>query len=83
MKNLRQLCMAVILTLMLTAHTFAGQMPTTVTDPQPPSSSAASMTTDGQINTLVAGQIHTTSSEVVDPVTEIAISLLQSVLPLF
>jgi hypothetical protein len=38
---------------MLTVHTFAGQMHTTVIDPPPP----PSVTTDGQMDTPVTGQI--------------------------
>lgn len=74
MKNLRQLCVAVVLTLIAAVHTFAGQIPTTITDPPPPASATSMM---------IDGQIHTTSGEAADPVAEIAISLLQSVLPLF
>jgi hypothetical protein len=61
---------AVILTLVVTAHTFAGQIHTTITDPPPPPIETES-------------QMETGSSEAVDPVTEMAISLLQSVMPLF
>lgn len=86
MKNLRQLCVAVVLTLVVAAHTFAGDMHTLVADPPPPSA-------DGDIHTLVAdappptaatdGQMDTMSSEAIDPVTETVLSLLQSVLTLF
>ena len=77
MKNIRHFCAAVTLTLILALHSFAGQIETGITDPPPPSAA------DGQIETGIAGQITTGSSEAVDPVTEIALSLLQSVLPLF
>ena len=79
MKNLRQLCVVVILTLVLTVGTSAGQIETTFTGPPP----APSIATEGQIETTITGQIQTGSNEAVDPVTEMAISLLQSVLPLF
>ncbi len=68
MKNPRNLCVAVVLTLMLTVHTFAGQMHTLSIDPPPPSAD---------------GQMETGSSEAVDPATQVALSLLQSVMSLF
>jgi hypothetical protein len=78
MKNIRQFCAAVALACVFTLSTFAGQMETGITEPPPPAS-----TTDGQMETGIAGQITTGSSEAVDPVTEIALSLLQNLLPLF
>jgi Spy/CpxP family protein refolding chaperone len=76
MKKLKSLCGAVVLTLLLALPVFAGQMTTTVADPPPP-------TADGQMTTTIAGQMQTGSSEAVDPVTQVALSLLQSVLSLF
>lgn len=78
MRNLRQLCVAAVLTLIVAAHTFAGDMHTTITAPPQPSA------TDGQMETTVVGQMTTWSSETaVDPVTQVALSLLQSVISLF
>lgn len=71
MRNLRQLCVAVVLTLVVTVHTFAGQIHTLIVDPPPP----PPVETEGQMTTG--------SSEAIDPITETTISLLQSVLPLF
>lgn len=68
MKNMRLLCAAVMLTLVLASQTFAGQMETLIVSPPPPSS---------------AGQMQTGTSEAIDPVTQIALSLLQSVMSLF
>ena len=68
MKNLRQLCVAFLLTLTLTLSAFAGQIDTTFAPPPAPS---------------VAGQIDTTSSDAVDPVMQMALNVLQSVLSLF
>jgi hypothetical protein len=81
MKTLRQLCVASALTLALTLPAFAGEISTTVASPQP----APAVTTDGDIETGVAGQIEIGSSEATaaDSVTEIALNLLQSVLSLF
>ena len=80
MKNLKSLFTTVVLTLVLTLPAFAGQMTTTITDPPP---SPPSATVDGQMTTTVTGQIGTGSSEAVDPVTQVALSLLQSVMSLF
>jgi hypothetical protein len=61
---------------MLTVQTFAGHMHTTVIDPPPP-------TEDGQMTTTAAGQMDTTSNEADEPVTQIALNILQSVLSIF
>ena len=68
MKNRRLLCASVMLTLVLASHTFAGQIETLIVSPPPPSAD---------------GQMETGSSEAVDPVTQVALSLLQSVMSLF
>lgn len=78
MKNLRQLCAAFVLALMFTLPAFAGQMDTTFAPPPPPLA-----TTEGQMPTTVTGQITTVNSEAVDPVTQMALNLLQSVMSLF
>lgn len=77
MRNLRQLCAAVVLTLVVTAHTFAGDMHTLAIDPPPPPPAE----TEGQMDTTVEGQIHTTSSDT-DPISDVALGLLQGVLSL-
>lgn len=70
MKTLR----ASILVLALSVCAYAGNMGNGVTEPPPPPSSATAATeADGQIETLVASA---------DPITEIALTLLQSVLSL-
>lgn len=77
MKTVRQLCAAFMLTLALGLSAFAGNMSTTVVDPPPPS------TADGNMSTTATENMTTGSSEDIDPVTAIALSLLQSLLPLF
>jgi hypothetical protein len=67
MKTLRQICAVLVLILALTTSVFAGNMTTMITDPPPPSSA----TVGGQMDTGVA-----------DPATEVALSLLQSLLAL-
>jgi ABC-type phosphate transport system substrate-binding protein len=80
MKNLKTLCAAVMLTLVLTLPAFAGEMTTWIADqPPPPPTSTA----DRQISTTTAGQMDTMGSEAVDPVTQAALSVLQGALALF
>jgi len=84
MKVLRQLCVALVFTFALTLPTFAGEI-TTMVVPPPPSQPAQTVTAEGEISTTVTGQEETGSSEATatDSATEIALSLLQSVLSLF
>ncbi len=83
MKTLRRLCFAVTFTFALAIPALAGEIQTTITSPPPQSAQAA--TTDGEIQTTVAGQAGTGSSEATatDSATETALNLLQSVLSLF
>lgn len=84
MKKLRQPCVAFVLIFVLTLPAFAGQMDTGFAPPPP--RAPASATTEGEISTTVAGNMSATKSEeatAADSVTEIALSLLQSVLSLF
>jgi hypothetical protein len=85
MKNLRQLCGALVFTLALTVPTFAdGQIDTPFAPPPP--SQAQTATTDGDIQTPLTGQAETASSETTvtgSATAEAALSLLQSVLSLF
>lgn len=78
MKTLRQLLVASVVTFALITPAFAGQMDTMVAPPP-------AVATEGQMDTTVAGQIETPSSEATaaDSTTEIALNLLQSVLSLF
>ena len=73
MKNLRQLCATLALTLVLVPSAFAdGFISIGKTDAPPPPTATA----DGYIHTGKAG-------EPADTMTEIALSLLQSVITLF
>jgi hypothetical protein len=71
MKNLRQICATLALTLTLILPASAGVITTGKDEPPPPS-----VTTDGVITTGKTGATPTTA-------TEIALSLLQSVIALF
>jgi hypothetical protein len=83
MKKLQHLSAVVVLTLLLSISTFAGDgiILTWRTDPPPPPPPASAMTTNNEVE--AEGVIHTGRSESVDPVTEVALGLLQSVLALF
>lgn len=90
MRNLRTLCAAVVLTLALAAPALAGNISTGVASPQPASQGNISTgvtdspSTQGNIHTGVAGEESAEGgTTATDAVTEIALSLLQSVLSLF
>ncbi len=79
MKNAKEFCAALVLTLTLSGSIFAGQISTPRTDPQP--EVPAPSTTQGEMDTpQVAGEISTGIA--VDPVVEGTLSLLQIVLTL-
>jgi hypothetical protein len=72
-----------MLTLILAIHTVAGQMETPVIEPPPPPSAVGEMTTMiADQPSATEGQITTTNGGGINPITEIALSLLQSVLSL-
>ena len=76
MKNLRQLCAALVLALTFALTAFAGNMSTTVVPPPPQAA------TQGEMSTTVAGEIPTDITAT-DLAAEITLPLLQSVLSLF
>lgn len=84
MKTLRQLCAVVVFTLALAIPAFAGEMHIGSPTP-PPSQPAQTATANGEMEIGLTGQEETGSSEATaaDSATEIALSLLQSVLSLF
>lgn len=79
MKNLQQLFAAIILTLLLSMSTLAGDgvIWPMKTDPPPPPPPAAATSNEAEAD----GTIHT--GVAVDPVTEVLLSVLPSVLALF
>lgn len=81
MKTLRQLCVALAFTLVLTIPAFAGEIETGIAPPPP----AQTVTANGEISTPVAGQEEAGSGKATaaDSVTESVLNLLQSVLSLF
>ena len=82
MKNLRQICATITLTLAFTLPAFAdGYITTGKNEPPPPAPTVAA---DGFITTDRAGQVNTgNGEEPADTVTEITLSLLQSIITLF
>lgn len=85
MKNLRQLCVAVVLTLALTISAFAGDIEFPVAPPATSSATTATATT-GQIETGVASTSMTTAgsqSASAPSITETVLNLLRGVLSLF
>jgi uncharacterized protein involved in exopolysaccharide biosynthesis len=79
MRHFKQFCAACVLTLALTLSAFAGDMGAGITAPPPPTSQA---TITGEISTGVTGDM-STGVTAIDPVTETALNLLQSLLSLF
>jgi hypothetical protein len=80
MKTLRRICTAFSLTLVLTLSAFAGDISTGIIATPPPPDSQALAT--GEMSTTVTGEI-STSVTAMDPVTEVALNLLQNLPPLF
>ncbi|MFN2493536.1 MAG: hypothetical protein ABR501_11720 [Pyrinomonadaceae bacterium] len=79
MKKLQQLCMAGVLTLMLTTATFAGDISTGGIAQPPPPPDQSSETTPGDISTPGIQTPQATS----DSVADIALNLLQTMLSVF
>jgi hypothetical protein len=81
MKKLQQLFASVVLTLVLSASTFAGEgviLPWVIAPPPPPPPAAVVATSNE-----AEAECVTNMSAANDPVTEVALSMLQSVLALF
>jgi hypothetical protein len=82
MSSLRHFCVATVLIFTLAVPTLAGDMQCGVVSQPPPDTSITSVT--GEIATGAATTNETSAETTyVDPVTEIALSLLQGVLALF
>jgi len=78
MKTLRRLCAVFMLTFTLALSVFAGDMQAGITAAPPPESQAAT----GDMSTTITGDM-STSVTATDSVTAVALSLLQSLPPLF
>ena len=80
MKKLRQLSLATALTFMVATGALAGTIDTPAVPPPPPPDSSSSVATHGDMETPGVTQGPGLAS---DSVTEVALSLLQSVLSVF
>ena len=78
MRKLKQFSMAVVLTLGLTACAFAGDI--WIPTPPPPNSATSSATNPGDIQ--IPGEIEIPGAPS-DPITEVALNQLQTVLSIF
>jgi hypothetical protein len=85
MKKLSQFCAVVALTLALALTTFAGDIgfPGTTNPPPPPPQEISVTGEIGFPGATATGEILTPGVAALDPVTEAALSLLQSILSLF
>lgn len=86
MKTLRQVCAAVILTLVLTLYTLAGDMgfPGDMQPSPPPSLDQMTMTGDTDSSGVTAtSDTQTAVVAAVDPITEATLSLIQDTLSVF
>lgn len=89
MKSLRKILAVTVLTLVLACSSFAGEMGAGVVQPPPPQRQSASITGEmstgntATAETTVAGEMGAGVASTLNPVTEIMLSLLQSVLALF
>ncbi|HEY0380488.1 MAG TPA: hypothetical protein VGC87_26480 [Pyrinomonadaceae bacterium] len=83
MKHLRRLCAVVVLAMALSFSAFAGDILTPgATEPQPKHSSMTTASVTTETSDSEPGDILTPGA-VIDPVTEAALSLLESLLSLF
>lgn len=85
MKTLRKFLAALVLTSALSIAAMAGDMGTGVTQTPPPSSVTGDMGTGSRATaeSTLTGDMGTGAASTVDPITEIALSLLRSLLALF
>ena len=85
MKTLRKILAATVLTCALSLAVIAGDMGTGVAQAPPPPSVTGEMSTGNTATaeTTVAGDIGTGATATLDPITEIALNILHSLLALF
>ena len=82
MRTLRQVFVALVLTLTLTLPTFAGDISTTVAPPTAPAQGVMSTPVNGDIHTGAPGDIHTTEASAEVALAEAVVDLVQGVLAL-
>jgi hypothetical protein len=83
MKNFRQFCAATVFTLVLTFSAFAGDInaPGVITQPPPPPPSATSKT--GRPGVVCTGDMGCSGATALNPLTEIMLEMLKSMLSFF
>jgi hypothetical protein len=82
MKHPRQLCVIVVLTFVLASSAFAGQIDCGDFPPPPPNPSASVMG-DIQSGFMATNETSGTETAFIDPVTDVTLNILQSVLSIF
>lgn len=80
MKHLRRICASAVLTLAFACSALAGDMECGDVPPPPPQQMTS---TTSQTDTGITATNNMSSTTAVDPVTEAALNILQSVLSLF
>jgi hypothetical protein len=85
MKTLRKILAAAVLACVFSIAALAGDMSTGVAQSPPPPSVTGDMSTGNSATaeSTVTGDMGTGAASTVDPITEIALSLLQTLLALF
>lgn len=83
MKPLRQLCAATVLVFALGLPAFAGDMECGNVPPPPPPQQTASVIDDTATGTTATNETSSEETTFVDPVTELTLDILQSVLSIF
>ena len=84
MTNLRRLCAVVVLTVVLSFSAFGGEILTPGIAQTPQSNTTTTITSaTSETCNLEPGEILTPGSSALDPVTESALSLLQSLFSIF
>jgi hypothetical protein len=83
MKSLKKVCAAVLLTLILSLSALAGDMSCGITAPPPPPQSQSATTGDMPAGIASTDGAAGDEAMAFNPVTEIALNLIQSLLALF
>ncbi|MDT4955375.1 MAG: hypothetical protein QOJ02_3513 [Acidobacteriota bacterium] len=82
MKHPPQLCVIIVLTFALASSAFAGQIDCGDFPPPPPNPSA-SVTGDIHSGFMTTNETSGTETTFIDPVTDVTLNILQSVLSIF
>jgi hypothetical protein len=83
MKCLRRFCFASVLTFALTISTFAGDIHTGAVPPPPPPDPQTASTGEIYCGVIETNENSISETASVDPMTELTLNILQSVMALF